>query len=199
MGGTNQVVSQLPKVGDDCMCEYARSIGSRVTGGLTVVSLLLSVIGVDVTHPAPGARDLPSIIASVATTDGKRNRFNSELGTQLNTDSNRKAQEAILDGHAIYNRHLTAWMSKNSNRLPSSIVVFRDGVSEGEYQHVVNLEVDTLKQVCGKVSRKESHGESMAVLTSTFILLAQAWLQSQGDVHRLWQASPRSLLCRQSW
>lgn len=109
-----------------------------------------SVIGADVTHPAPGM-DMPSIIASVATTDGRRNRFNSELGAQYNTDTRRKAQEAILDGAGIYTRHLTAWSSMNSGRYPPNIVVFRDGVSEGEYQKVVTYEVDTLKKVCTKV------------------------------------------------
>lgn len=108
-------------------------------------------MGADVTHAAPGS-DFPSIIASVATTDGQRSHFNNELRTQYNTDSTRKAQEAILDGQGIYTGHLNAWMDNNSGRLPSSVVVFRDGVSEGEYQHVVNLEVDSLKQACSKVS-----------------------------------------------
>jgi eukaryotic translation initiation factor 2C len=104
-----------------------------------------------VTHPPP-VSEMPSIIASVATTDGNRNQFNSELGAQYNRDVNRKSQEAILDGEAIYTRHLKAWQDRNSQRLPSSIIVFRDGVSEGEYQHVSNLEVDCLKKVGAKVS-----------------------------------------------
>lgn len=96
---------------------------------------------------------MPSIIASVATSDGNRNRYNSEIGAQYNEDKKRKAQEAILDGTNIYRRHLEAWMKRpqNKGRLPSSVVVFRDGVSEGEYQHVVNYEVDTLKKVCAQV------------------------------------------------
>lgn len=102
------------------------------------------------THPAPGT-NLPSIIASVATVDGKRAHYNSELGAQYNTDTRRKAQEAILDGAGIYTRHLNAWSSANSGRLPASIIVFRDGVSEGEYQKVVTFEVDTLKAACSKV------------------------------------------------
>jgi eukaryotic translation initiation factor 2C len=95
---------------------------------------------------------MPSIIASVATTDGKRNKYNSELGAQYNQDRNRKSQEAILDGEGIYLSHLRAWQARNSQRLPSSVIVFRDGVSEGEYQHVTNLEVDSLKQAANKVS-----------------------------------------------
>lgn len=108
---------------------------------------------------------MPSIIASVATTDGNRNQFNSELGAQYNKDQNRKAQEAILDGGDIYARHLKAWQDRNSQRLPSSIIVFRDGVSEGEYQHVSNLEVDALKVVAAKVSEGKG-GRGDAVNTS---------------------------------
>jgi eukaryotic translation initiation factor 2C len=96
---------------------------------------------------------MPSIIASVATIDGNRNQFNSELGAQYNQDTSRKSQEAILDGDGIYTSHLKAWQAKNSSRLPASIVVFRDGVSEGEYQHVVSLEVNSLKRACASVSQ----------------------------------------------
>jgi eukaryotic translation initiation factor 2C len=110
--------------------------------------------------------------------DGQRNKFNNELRTQYNTDRTRKAQEAILDGEGIYTGHLKAWMQVNSSRLPSSVVVFRDGVSEGEYQQVVNLEVDSLKQACSKVSQTKPIQFERETRSLTFILTAQGRIQS---------------------
>ena len=132
LGGTNHVVKSLPKVGLECM-----------------------MIGVDVTHPMPGG-EMPSIIASVATTDGQRNRYNSELGAQYNEDRRKKSQETIIEAETIFARHFQAWQESNKGLLPKSVIVFRDGVSEGEYQHVVTNEFDKLKKAAAKV--RESKG-----------------------------------------
>lgn len=39
------------------------------------------------------------------------------------------------------------WQTSNSNQLPESIVMFRDGVSEGQFNIVMARELESIKQV----------------------------------------------------
>lgn len=109
------------------------------------------LIGVDLTHPPPG-KGLPSIITSVATVNESYSRHNSELAIQYNEDDRKEAQEVILQSEPISIKHFEAWQKCNNGLLPSSIILFRDGVSEGEYESVMNREVDHLKSSASKVS-----------------------------------------------
>lgn len=123
IGGVNHVVSSerdLPRFGSQTM-----------------------LIGADVTHPGPGSEH-PSIAGSVATVDGGARRYSFELRTQTNPRGG-AAQEVMLHSKGMMLGHLRKWMEANQGRLPDSIVFFRDGVSEGQYNAVLNNELAAIK------------------------------------------------------
>ncbi|CDW95239.1 hypothetical protein [Sporisorium scitamineum] len=123
LGGINHVVSSerdLPRFGSQTM-----------------------LIGADVTHPGPGS-DRPSIAGSVATVDGGARKYSFELRTQTNPRGG-AAQEVMLHSKGMMLGHLKKWMEANQGRLPESIVFFRDGVSEGQYNAMMNHELEAIK------------------------------------------------------
>ncbi|PWN48211.1 Piwi-domain-containing protein [Violaceomyces palustris] len=129
LGGTNQVVAgerDLPNLGPETM-----------------------LLGADVTHAGPGS-DRPSIAATVATMDGKRNRYSAELRAQSNPRRG-QSQEIMLHAKDMIIGHFKRWQSKNQGRLPSSVVVFRDGVSEGQFQSAVDNELQAIKEAARSI------------------------------------------------
>lgn len=129
LGGTNHVVSgeqDLPRFGRQTM-----------------------LIGADVTHPGPGS-DKPSIAGSVATIDGAAKRYSSELRTQTNPRGG-SSQEVMLHSKGMMLGHLKRWQNANQGRLPDSIVFFRDGVSEGQYQSVLDHELAAIKAAAREI------------------------------------------------
>jgi hypothetical protein len=87
------------------------------------------VVGIDVTHPSPGsASTAPSIAAVVASTGKTCSQFPGELSRQASSRNETVEQLTVL----VKNR-LTLWRSRNQNKLPGNILVYRDGVSEGQF------------------------------------------------------------------
>jgi len=110
------------------------------------------VIGADVMHPAPGS-ETPSYASVVGSVDSSAARYVSRMAVQ------QSRQEIIADLEGMVTSILTDYMDyqKNAekkspaNCKPKRILFFRDGVSEGQFAQVKDLEVDILKQVCAKL------------------------------------------------
>ncbi|KAJ1020439.1 hypothetical protein NDA13_005757 [Ustilago tritici] len=129
LGGTNHIVSgerDLPRFGKQTM-----------------------LVGADVTHPGPDS-DKPSIAGSVATIDGGAKRYSSELRKQTNPRGG-AAQEVMLHSKGMMLGHLKKWQAANQGRLPDSIVFFRDGVSEGQYQAVLDHELQAVNDASREI------------------------------------------------
>ncbi|ORY07045.1 Piwi domain-containing protein [Clohesyomyces aquaticus] len=102
------------------------------------------VIGADVVHPSPGAFDgYPSIAAIVGSVD---NTVRKCLGSVRVQDVNKR-------DHEIKERvagRLQPWMTEKEkkqglNRLRANTIYYRDGVSEGQYQKVSDVEIDAIQ------------------------------------------------------
>ncbi|CAI6238420.1 unnamed protein product [Periconia digitata] len=110
------------------------------------------VVGMDVTHPSPGSTEgTPSISAMVASVDGNLNQWPATLNIQ-------KGKEEMVKGEqltAMLMSRLDLWVTKN-RMLPENILVYRDGVSEGQYQHVIAVELPQLRLAC---TRKYQQGK----------------------------------------
>lgn len=107
------------------------------------------LVGADVSHAAPGSTQL-SIAASVATIDGKRTKYHSELRAQRHVRGG-KSQEAIVDMKDMAIQHLNNWAKANGGTLPSSIIVFRDGVSEGQWYMARQEEAKAWKEAIASI------------------------------------------------
>ncbi|OLY79469.1 Protein argonaute 10 [Smittium mucronatum] len=101
----------------------------------------LIVFGADVSHPGSFNEDIPSIAAVTASTDSIINRYNSIVCKQPGR------VEIIQD----LRRCVVTLLKKNyksSGKIPTGIIFYRDGVSEGQYEQVLNEEIKEIREAC---------------------------------------------------
>ncbi|KAH7854288.1 hypothetical protein Vadar_012117 [Vaccinium darrowii] len=96
-------------------------------------------IGADVNHPGPGNATCPSFAGIVATTDWPAV---SRYVTRICAQEHRK--ETIVDFGATCLDLVNAYARVNKVK-PQNIVVFRDGVSDGQFDKVLNEELQDMK------------------------------------------------------
>lgn len=103
------------------------------------------MIGADVTHPPPRNGEVPpSIAVAVASIDGTHSRFKPAIRLQegrvyvahrcFEGRSADPSSEMIQDLAGMMKTFLETFRG-NTKALPAKIIVFRDGVSEGQYAH----------------------------------------------------------------
>ncbi|KAG8683770.1 hypothetical protein FRC11_013096 [Ceratobasidium sp. 423] len=107
------------------------------------------MIGSDVTHPSPGsARGTPSIAAVVGSVDNLFGQFPASLRLQ------ESKKEMITDLTNMMIERLNAYKAKN-NALPSRILFFRDGVSEGQFLTVRDDELPKVNAAFAKFKERD--------------------------------------------
>ncbi|SPQ26905.1 1258400c-e2fd-4b82-a97e-6920b85d39bb [Thermothielavioides terrestris] len=107
-------------------------------------------VGYDVTHPtnlAPGASaSAPSIVGLVASIDANLAQWpavtwkNESRVEQVGSDT-----DTLFTDN--FKERLKLWREKNG-RLPPNIVIFRDGVSEGQFRMVLEKELPHIRKAC---------------------------------------------------
>lgn len=103
------------------------------------------VIGADVTHNVVGV----SVAGVVASRDTSFMTYFSEVQAQTPFDlegsktRRRKSEERILNLKDMIQKLLQRWKAAN-NCLPSVILYYRDGVSDGQFQPVLKMEMNQL-------------------------------------------------------
>ena len=91
------------------------------------------LVGVDVTHPSPGSSgDAPSVAGMVASVDSALGQWPAELKVQTSR------QEMVADLDGMLKACLRRWVRTSKKPYPENIIVYRDGVSEGQYDKVIN-------------------------------------------------------------
>ncbi|KAM3963737.1 argonaute 2 [Aphomia sociella] len=103
------------------------------------------VVGADVTHPAPGQSTIPSIAAVTASIDPTCFQYNIELSIQT------PKKEMIVQFEDMMVDHLKVYKQKQ-NKLPRKIFVFRDGVSEGQFEQVMHSELTAVHRAYQKMT-----------------------------------------------
>lgn len=103
------------------------------------------ILGADVTHPSTDGRKtkLPSV-AGVVMCDKYLARYHSTLSLQ-----NRR-QEMITRLGDMVVRMVQKWKAMY-NTLPRNVLIYRDGVSEGQYDMVRDHEMRSIKNACGPI------------------------------------------------
>ncbi|UYV61027.1 AGO3 [Cordylochernes scorpioides] len=110
------------------------------------------VMGADVNHPAPGDVITPSIAAVVGSIDSHLFRYVPEVRLQTRNQKFQSRLEIIQDLSKMIKTLLKAYYKTNSQR-PQSILFFRDGVSEGQFQEVLRDELSEIKRACADLSK----------------------------------------------
>ena len=126
LGGTNQKIDDA-KLG-------------LISEGKTMV------VGIDVTHPSPGsASNAPSVAGMVASVDKYLAQWPADLRVQ-----EKARQESVSDLTPMLKTRLNLW-GKANRALPENILIYRDGVSEGQYEIVLRDELPKLRKACEEV------------------------------------------------
>ena len=107
------------------------------------------VVGIDVTHPSPGSGlNVASVAAMVASADKHLAQWPAEIRI------NPARQEKVETLRSMLRAHLTYWKEKQGS-LPEKLLIYRDGVSEGQYQMVLDEELPKLRAACESVYREQ--------------------------------------------
>ncbi|KAL0565700.1 hypothetical protein V5O48_016319, partial [Marasmius crinis-equi] len=105
------------------------------------------IMGADVMHPAPGST-APSYTAVVGNVDSDAAKYVSESRVQTSR------VEIIEELGPMVKNILSKYMEyrtkfeKLPKKAPTRLLFFRDGVSEGQYQQVKDLELQVIRRVC---------------------------------------------------
>ncbi|KAJ8950211.1 hypothetical protein NQ314_007963 [Rhamnusium bicolor] len=102
------------------------------------------IMGADVTHPSPDARNIPSVAAVTASHDPKAFKYNICWRLQ------QPKVEIIEDLETIVVEQLKFFYKQTNGRKPETIIFFRDGVSEGQFVQVRNAEIRAIRAACKK-------------------------------------------------
>ena len=101
------------------------------------------VVGVDVTHPSPGSSsNAPSVAGMVGSIDSTLGQWPAELKVQA------PRQEMVIEMDRMLKTCLQRWVRPGKKPYPENIIVYRDGVSEGAYDTVIDQELPLLRKAC---------------------------------------------------
>lgn len=104
-------------------------------------------ISVDVCHPAPGDKLIQSVAAVVGLWDVCNQNMSTCTRLVVQQKMNEKSStiERVIDIGRLFREVVQSYKTKKS-KLPSNIVIMRDGVSEGQFDMVSEYEIKQIKQ-----------------------------------------------------
>ncbi|RCH92328.1 Eukaryotic translation initiation factor 2C [Rhizopus azygosporus] len=105
------------------------------------------VFGADVTHPAPGDMNRPSVAALCASMDARASRYASAIRVQAN-------RTEIIADLANMVKELLKTFYQASGQKPVRMIFYRDGVSEGQFKQVMDSEVAAIRAACTSLDPK---------------------------------------------
>ncbi|KAH0562950.1 hypothetical protein GP486_002483 [Trichoglossum hirsutum] len=101
------------------------------------------VVGIDVTHPSKESMEgAPSIAGVVASVDRRLAQWPASIRLQTSR------VEMVEELGEMITERLRVWKLKNGGELPDRILVYRDGVSEGQYGEVLTKELPSIRKAC---------------------------------------------------
>ncbi|KAF7403817.1 hypothetical protein HZH68_006611 [Vespula germanica] len=115
------------------------------------------LIGADVTHPSPDSKNIPSIAAVAASCDRTAFRYKIEIRLQ-------QPRQEIISDFADIVRILLRYYYKCTGIQPKKIIIYRDGVSEGQLTQVLHHELTALKHAFRSLSKDDSYHPSVTFL-----------------------------------
>eukprot|EP01034_Spumella_vulgaris_P033674 gene33674-41546_t len=116
------------------------------------------VVGIDIAHPDASKPGELSVAAMVASMDGKLGQYCAHIST-----SRTRGQEVNDTLGEPFVQLLTVFRARNCGRWPKRIIVYRDGVSDGEFDKVVVDEVGAMKSALEDLGHSE-HTMPIAVV-----------------------------------
>jgi eukaryotic translation initiation factor 2C len=113
----------------------------------------MMIFGIDVNHPIADAdSNKQSIAAVVGSIDRTCSYYACRLMAQKKEKSS--ALELVINlNEPVYELLLEYKKNNNSNqtKFPQRLIFFRDGVSEGQFNQVLNYEMNQIRQACMRI------------------------------------------------
>lgn len=116
------------------------------------------LVGIDVSHPEPGSMK-PSMAAVVGTVDGTATKYVAHMSAQGNRV---EMVSALTEAMGCL---FASFRERNRGRMPETVVVYRDGVSEGQYDAVLQNELPQIQEAIAQQGFFE--GIKVAILICT--------------------------------
>ncbi|EXB54656.1 Protein argonaute 4 [Morus notabilis] len=164
VGIATQCIAPTNRINDQYLTNVLLKINAKL-GGLnsmlaiertTMIPLVSKVptiiLGMDVSHGSPGQSDIPSIAAVVSSREWPLiSRYRAAVRTQSPKvemiDSLFKLVSETED-EGIMREVLLEFYTSSGKRKPDQIIIFRDGVSESQFNQVLNIELDQIIEAC---------------------------------------------------
>ncbi|VVB16953.1 unnamed protein product [Arabis nemorensis] len=109
------------------------------------------IIGMDVSHGSPGQSVVPSIAVVVSSREWQLiSKYRACVRTQspkVEMIDNLFKRISDVDDEGIM-RELLLDFESSSRVKPNHVIIFRDGVSESQFNQVLNIELDKMMQAC---------------------------------------------------
>jgi eukaryotic translation initiation factor 2C len=103
-------------------------------------------LGADITHPPAGDSRKPSIAAVVGSMDAHPSRYAATVRVQQH-------RHEIISDLTYMVRELLIQFYRNTRFKPTRIVLYRDGVSEGQFINVLQHELRAMREACMMLER----------------------------------------------
>ncbi|QRW00807.1 protein argonaute 3 [Ceratobasidium sp. AG-Ba] len=112
------------------------------------------ILGADVAHPAPGTEGRPSFTALVGSVDSLASKYVATHRAQTSrVEVIADLEEMAVHIIKLFQGYQKA-MEKKANPGPKRILLYRDGVSEGQFKEVLDKELSALQRACEKCGLK---------------------------------------------
>jgi Piwi domain len=133
LGGTNHtLVSRLPK-------PHTAPVFQQPPASLSwVFDDPCMLVGIDVSHGETSS-SMESVAAVVASMDGSCAQYAAHISVQT------AGQEIVASLEASMLSLLTTFRCRNAGKMPSCIIVYRDGVGEGQFSQVTRTELSAIR------------------------------------------------------
>ncbi len=117
---------------------------NAVLTNIEVLRKRTMIVGVDCSHPAVGDRMSKSVSACVSSFDDNYiNYFATTRLQQKPQEITEELKEMMLDS-------LREYTKRNNGLLPEQMIIYRDGVSEGQFNAALQQEIKGLAQTFAK-------------------------------------------------
>ncbi|KAG5636873.1 hypothetical protein H0H81_006534 [Sphagnurus paluster] len=135
------------------------------------------LVGIDVTHPGPGSvKGTPSVAAVVASVDAQFAQYPASMEIQetkkevcirascIQVSMLTRSMQMVTNLAKMMHERLTLFKLR-SKRLPERILVYRDGVSEGQFLAVIQQEMPEMKAAFKKFdTAKERYTPKLTIV-----------------------------------
>nr|CAD2157536.1 unnamed protein product [Meloidogyne enterolobii] len=114
-------------------------------------------LGADITHPPAGDSRKPSIAGVVGSMDAHPSRYAATVRVQQH-------RHEIISELTFMVRELLIQFYRNTRFKPTRIIVYRDGVSEGQFLNVLQSELRSMREACMMLERGYQPGITFIAL-----------------------------------